>query len=223
MRSSGSPEPGRQPDDPGPDGPDGPDSPRSRHAAGAGYAGLPVGAFLDALAAASPAPAAGSAAALVLAQAAALCAKAARLSAARLGESKAAELTAGAEQVRAAATALADADASAYQEVIAAGRGGAAGNLAAALSRAADVPMEVVALAAELAGPAAVLAAAGNPNLRGDAQTAALLGQAAARSAARLVGINLARAGLAGDPRPARAARLLARIDARTAGTAPSA
>ena len=243
-----------------------PGSPAARDPAG--YAGLPVGAFLDALAAASPAPAAGSAAALVLAQAAALCAKSARLSARQLGEGKAAELTAAAERVRAAATALIDADAVAYQGVIAAarvaraarheasghggpatapasaaagsspapgaaaaapasspataaaaGRGEAAGRLAAAWSRAADVPMEVVALAAELAGPAAALTAGGNPNLRGDARTAVLLSQAAARSAARLVTINLA--GAAGDPRPARAASLLARVSQLTTETDP--
>ena len=221
-----------------------------------------MGAFLDALAAPAPAPAAGSAAALVLAQAAALCAKSARLSARYVGEERAGELATAAGQVRAAATEMIDADAAAYKDVIAAagaareasagdpapmsgaqangtregtaktdiGSAGAqagsdamvggaqasnaAADLAAALSRAADVPVGIIALAAELAGSAAVLAASGNPNLRGDAQSAALLAQAAASSAARLVAINLADA--PHDPRIGRSARLLARIDVLT-------
>ncbi|MGI9005864.1 MAG: cyclodeaminase/cyclohydrolase family protein [Streptosporangiaceae bacterium] len=201
----------------------GPEPDRAAVRVPAGYAGLPVGEFLDALAAGAPAPAAGSAAAVVLALAAALCAKSARLSARQLGAGKAAELTAAAERVRAAATALIDADAWAYQAVIAAGRagpGGEADNRAAALSRAADVPMQIAALAADLAGTAARLATAGNPNLRGDAHTAALLAQAAARSAARLVAINLADA--PGDPRPARAAHLVARIAGLAAAAGPA-
>lgn len=236
MRSSDSPEPGRtRPNGPGSSGPPALGRP--------GYAGLTVGAFLDALAAAEPAPAAGSAAAVVLAQAAALCAKSARLSSRQLGTTRAGALTAAAEHVRAAATALADADADAYQEVIAAARavrttapaaapaaadretagqeaagrvpnggsGEPAAALAAALSRAADVPMEIIELTAGLAETAATLATSGNPRLRGDAETAALLAQAAAKSAARLVDINLA--GNPADPRPARAARLLTRMD----------
>jgi methenyltetrahydrofolate cyclohydrolase len=271
---------------------DSPD-PADRVNEAAGYAGLSVSAFLDALAAAAPAPAAGSAAALVLAQAAALCAKSARLSSHYVGDDRAGELVTVAEQVRAAATDMIDADAAAYKDVIAAARaarqaragepapvsgaqtngtregtakagGGDAGaqagsdamvggaqagsdaadraqpasdaaaraqpgsaaaaraqpgskaaaDLAAALSRAADVPVGIIALAAEIAGSAAVLAATGNPNLRGDAQSAALLAQAAASSAARLVAINLADA--PHDPRIGRSARLLARIDVLT-------
>ena len=46
--------------------------------------------------------------------------------------------------------------------------------------------------AAEVAELAADLAARGNPTLRGDAATAALLAEAAARAAANLVAINLA-------------------------------
>ena len=167
------------------------------------------------MAAASPAPAAGSAAALVLAHAAALCAKSARLSARQLGEERAAQLAAAAERVRADATALIDADARAYEAVIAAARGASEAGLAEALSQAADVPLDIVVLASELAWPARDLATTGNPNLRGDALTAALLAQAAARSAAWLVAINLADA--VGDPRPARAASHLDRIESLTA------
>jgi formiminotetrahydrofolate cyclodeaminase len=83
-------------------------------------------------------------------------------------------------------------------------------SLARALSKAADVPMEIVELAAQVAGLAAPLAAVGNPALRGDAVAAALLAQAGARAAATLVAINLADS--PDDLRPARAFDLLASI-----------
>ena len=180
------------------------------------YQPLPVGGFLDALAAAAPAPAAGSAAALVLAQAAALCAKAARLSARQLTAGRADLLTAQAEQARAEAASLIDEDARAFGAVIEqrrrpAGQSGSAEATAAALSRAADVPMRIAELAVAVAGLGAALAADGNPALRGDALTAGYLAQAAARSAAALVRINLSVA--PGDPRPARAQGLLTSID----------
>lgn len=82
------------------------------------YARLSVGAFLDALAAGAPAPAAGSAVALVLAQAAALCAKSARLSARQLTAGRAAHLTAEAERIRCTAASLIDEDPRAFQAVI---------------------------------------------------------------------------------------------------------
>jgi methenyltetrahydrofolate cyclohydrolase len=78
--------------------------------------------------------------------------------------------------------------------------------LAAALSQASVVPMEVAEIGAELAAVAAAIAAGGNPNVRGDAVTAALLAAAGSRSAAALVRINLA--GAKADDRPARAERL---------------
>jgi len=195
------------------------------------YAGLSVGAFLDALAAGAAAPAGGSAAALVLAQAAALCAKSARLSGRQLTASRAAELTAEAEQIRATAASLIDEDPRAYQAVIEHSRriggeqnrriggerraersaAGRSDGMAAALSAAADVPMRIVELATSVAALAAVLARDGKPALRGDAITAGLLARAAARSAAALVSINLA--GMPADPRHSRADSLLAAID----------
>jgi formiminotetrahydrofolate cyclodeaminase len=183
---------------------------------GGSYQPLPVGGFLDALAAGAPAPAAGSAAALVLAQAAALCAKSARLSARQLTADQAGQLTAEAEQARAEAASLIDEDARAFSAVIEqsrrpAGQSGSAEGLAAALSRAADVPMRIVELAAAVARLGVTLAADGNPALRGDALAAGYLAQAAARSAAALVRINLA--STPGDPRPARAQALLTSID----------
>jgi formiminotetrahydrofolate cyclodeaminase len=190
---------------------------------------LPVGAFLHAMAAGTAAPAGGSAAALTLAQAAALCAKTARLSARQVTADQAAELTAEAERIRATAATLIDADALAYQAVIAQSHSAATARaavladptapgvaddlghevreLGAALSRAADVPMQIVELADPVARLTATLATMGNQALRGDAITAGLLALAAARSAALLVSINLADA--PEDPRPARAAGLV--------------
>jgi methenyltetrahydrofolate cyclohydrolase len=52
-------------------------------------------------------------------------------------------------------------------------------------------PLEIARTAAELADLAAELATNGNPNLTGDAIAGALLAEAAAQAAARLVQINL--------------------------------
>jgi formiminotetrahydrofolate cyclodeaminase len=78
--------------------------------------------------------------------------------------------------------------------------------MADALSQASMVPMEVAEIGSEVAAVAAAVAAGGNPNVRGDAVTAALLAAAGARAAAALVRINLA--GAEGDDRPARAEHL---------------
>jgi len=185
-----------------------------------GYTALPVGAFLDALAARTPAPAGGSAAALVLAQAAALCAKSARLSERQLPARRAAELTSEAEHIRRSAASLIDEDPRAYANVLKARRSrnqqpedpaAAAARLATALSAAADVPLRLIELAVPVSAIAATLAADGNQALRGDALAAGLLAQAAARAAACLVRINLT--GAPGDARLARVGALLARMD----------
>jgi formiminotetrahydrofolate cyclodeaminase len=183
------------------------------------YGGLPVSAFLDALAAKVPAPAGGSAAALVLAQAAALCAKSARLSERQLTAGRAAEITQEAERKRGTAASLIDEDPRAYANVLKARRrrndqpddAAAVAGMAAALSAAADVPLRIVELAVPVSAIAATLAADGNQTLRGDALAAGLLAQAAARAAACLVRINLSDA--PGDPRLARIDALLASID----------
>jgi methenyltetrahydrofolate cyclohydrolase len=52
-------------------------------------------------------------------------------------------------------------------------------------------PLEIARVAADLAELAAELAVNGNPNLNGDAIGGALLAEAAAQAAARLVAINL--------------------------------
>jgi formiminotetrahydrofolate cyclodeaminase len=68
--------------------------------------------------------------------------------------------------------------------------------------------MEVAEIGAEVAAAAAAIADGGNPNVRGDAVTAALLAAAGSRAAAALVRINLA--GAEDDDRPARAEQLAA-------------
>ncbi|MBV8710203.1 MAG: cyclodeaminase/cyclohydrolase family protein [Solirubrobacterales bacterium] len=61
----------------------------------------------------------------------------------------------------------------------------------AARTAASQSPLEVAEVAAEVAEMAADITRAGNPNLAGDAIAGALLAEAAAQAAARLVAINL--------------------------------
>ena len=177
---------------------------------GPSYLGLPVSQFLDQLAGPEPAPSGGGAAALAVSMGAGLCAMAARLSSGQLPEAE--DLAAAAQRTAARAAALIQADADSYRGVIDAQRqqqgdtGARRRKIAAALAAAAGVPMEIAELAAGVARLAARLAADGNPNLRGDAITGALLAEAGARAAAVLVGINLA--GAADDDRPAQAGQL---------------
>jgi methenyltetrahydrofolate cyclohydrolase len=63
--------------------------------------------------------------------------------------------------------------------------------LRAARSAAAQSPVEIAFAACDLAELAAELVVIGNPNLEGDALTGCLLAEAACRSAARLVELNL--------------------------------
>jgi formiminotetrahydrofolate cyclodeaminase len=162
----------------------------------------PVGQFLDQVAARSPAPGGGAAAALTGALAAGLAAMAARFSTAQLPG--AADLAARADQLRHRAAELVDEDAQAYTRVLdafalardAAGRDQ---QVREALQVAAAKPREMTQIAAEVAEMAARVAGAGNPNLRGDSVTAALLAEASARSAACLVDINVTLGGLGNE------------------------
>ena len=179
----------------------------------AGYLDMRVGEFLEELAAAQPAPGGGSAAALAVALAAALCAMTAELSARHLNDAP--RLAADSRGLLHRAAPLAQADADAYAGVLAARRapGQPDGTqrkerVAAALARASEVPLEVTQLGDRVAALAAKIAGGGNPAVRGDALTAARLAAAAAQAAAVLVQINLA--GTPDDPRPASAARLAA-------------
>jgi formiminotetrahydrofolate cyclodeaminase len=155
----------------------------------------PAGQFLDDVAARTPAPGGGGASAMTAALAAGLVAMAARFSQAQLPG--AAEIASRADELRHRATELVTEDGEAYGCVLEAfalprdAAGDRDERIRAALERAAAVPGEMTQIAAQVAGMAARLAAEGNPNLRGDSISAALLAEAAARSAAALVAINV--------------------------------
>lgn len=126
--------------------------------------------------------------------AAGLVAMAARFSSGKLRDY--AQRAGHADELRVALLELADADADAYGRVLAAYREpkddpDRAGHIAEALRDAADVPLRIAGIAAEVAERAAELAVLGNRNLIGDALTAVFAAEAAARSAAGLVRINV--------------------------------
>jgi methenyltetrahydrofolate cyclohydrolase len=168
------------------------------------YLDMQVGRFVDALSAATPDPGGGAAAALAVTFAAGLCVMTARLSGRQLPAAE--EMADRARLLRDRAAPLAQADVEAYRAVIAAFRAPGRAGAAAALSAACTVPMEVARIGAEVAAVAAAVAAGGNPNVRGDAVTAALLAASGAQAAAALVRINLT--GGEDDGRPALAEQL---------------
>jgi formiminotetrahydrofolate cyclodeaminase len=156
----------------------------------------PLQDYLDAIAAETPAPGGGSVAAVVTEMAAALAAMAARFS--REHWDGAIGAVAQAEALRKRASPLAEEDADAYEAVLAAQRMPKEiepevrnALIGETLSRAADVPLRIAEVAADVAALGAEIAEQGNPNLRGDAAAAVLLCESAARVAANLVQINL--------------------------------
>ncbi|HSL64783.1 MAG TPA: cyclodeaminase/cyclohydrolase family protein [Gaiellaceae bacterium] len=149
--------------------------------------------LLDAIAEDTLVPASGSVAGVVVAMAAALTAMAARRSSGTWAQAGGA--VAQAEALRRRATPLAQEDAEAYLEAVARLEQRASGRdaeLGRALARAAEVPLLIAQVAADVAALAKEVAESGDPAVRGDATGAALLAQAAARAAAHLVEINLA-------------------------------
>jgi len=158
------------------------------------------------------APGGGSVAAIVTGLAASLAAMAARFSTEQWED--AAGAIAQAETLRARVLPLADEDARAYESFLLARRMSEEFDpqvrdaaIGEALSRAADVPLAIAEAALDVASLAAELVEHGNPNLRGDAATAALLAEAAVRAAANLVEVNLATR--EGDERIERARELV--------------
>jgi methenyltetrahydrofolate cyclohydrolase len=153
--------------------------------------------LLDLVASEERVPAGGSSAALVVAIAAGLVAKAARLS--RSEWLEAAGAVAQADTLRARALSLAESDAVAYKDALATLEGiekvepdrrDAA--IQEALIRSAEVPLLISQTACDVSLLAADVAQAGNPELGADAGIAALLAEAAARAAGHLVEVNLA-------------------------------
>ena len=112
------------------------------------------------------------------------------------GWERRAEVVGRAEELRARAEPLADADAEAYGAFM-------AERTEESVERIVAVPFELVAIAAEVAELAAVVAVEGNPNVSGDAAAGADLAAAVASIAARLVEINAR----GGDERAAEARR----------------
>jgi formiminotetrahydrofolate cyclodeaminase len=186
-----------------------------------------VASFCETVAAETSAPGGGSVAAIVAGLAASLTAMAARFSTEQWED--AAGAVAQAEALRARLLRLAEEDAKAYENFLLARRmpeevdlevrNAAVGE---ALSRAADVPLAIAEAALDVSSLAAELAERGNHNLRGDAATATLLAEAAVRSTANLVEINLATR--EDDERVARARELVEmarRISRRVLELAP--
>ena len=193
---------------------------------GPDYLGQPLGGFLDLVASREPAPGGGASSAVTVALAAALTAMAARFSTEHLADAD--DLAARADELRAEVVPLARADGAAYGRVLEAQRAprddeeARRRKIREALTEAADVPLSVAGIGAEVAGLAARLVEGGNPNLRGDGVTAVALAGAGVRAAAALVEINVS-AGGADDGRLSRVAELqaaaaAAREDAEGAG-----
>lgn len=179
------------------------------------YTELPLARFLDMVASREPAPGGGASAAVAVALAAALTAMAARFSTEHLDD--AGTVADRAEELRSRVMPLAQADAVAYGRVLDAYRiprddEERRRKIREALSDAADVPLSVAEVGAEVAGNAGQLAEAGNPNLRGDAVTATILARAAVHAAATLVEINVSAGGA--DDRLTRVNQLLAAMAA---------
>jgi formiminotetrahydrofolate cyclodeaminase len=187
---------------------------------GPDYLGQPLGSFLDLVASREPAPGGGASAAVTVALAAALTAMAARFSTEHLADAD--ELAARADGLREEVVPLAQADAAAYGRVLDAYRTprddeeGRRRKIRDALTEAADVPLSIAGIGAEVAGNAARLVEEGNPNLRGDAVTAVALAGAGVRAAVTLVEINVS-AGGDDDGRLARAAEFRATAAAQEA------
>jgi methenyltetrahydrofolate cyclohydrolase len=167
------------------------------------YAELPLGRFLDMVASREPAPGGGASAAVAVALAAALTGMAARFSTDQLADAH--RIADRAEGLRSQVMPLARADAAAYGRVLDAYRSsrddeeGRRRKVRDALSEAADVPLAIAEIGAEVAGISVRLAEDGNPNLRGDAVTATALAGAGVRAAAVLVEINVRAGGTEGD------------------------
>jgi formiminotetrahydrofolate cyclodeaminase len=172
------------------------------------YLDLALTDYLDQVAAPTPAPGAGAVAATVVALAAGLAAMAAGLSTRQLSDAE--RLAERMRRLQGQVAPLAERDAGVYGEVLVAQRRpsddpGRRAAVSEALSRAADVPLEIATAGVAVLDVAAEVARRGNPNLRGDAVTACLLAQAAVQAAATLVELNLPDDA---DPRRARVTEL---------------
>jgi formiminotetrahydrofolate cyclodeaminase len=174
------------------------------------YLDLSLDDYLDRVAAATPAPGAGAVSATVVALSAGLAAMAAGLSRRQLTEAD--ELADRMRTLQQQVKPLGQRDADAYADVLAAQRLSRddperSAAVREALSRAADVPLEIAEIGMAVLDVAADVVRRGNPNLRGDALTACLIAQAGVLAATALVELNLPDDR---DPRRGRSAELAA-------------
>ncbi len=197
----------------------------STEASADGFLQLRVEHLLESVAARTPAPGGGAAAAVVTGLAAGLVAMAGRFAD---PASIPADLVQRADGLRARAAPLADADAAAYGRYLDAVRlprepdpAARKAAMAEALSDATDVPMSILQIAAAVADLGRQLLDGGNPRVYGDAGAGVLLAAAAAETAALLVAENLASA--PADPRARTAAVLAAGARAIAVGVQPVA
>ncbi len=158
--------------------------------------------LLEKIASKEPAPASGSACGAVVAAAAALVEKAARLSVKHWdGAALALER---AHALRLEGFELIEEDTQAYLAFVDAVRSQA--DVPTAHARTVDVPLRMTRAAAEVAALAVQVAHRGNPNLRADAVVAAILAAAAAEAGLTLIEVNVSDA--PDDHRLAAAAKL---------------
>jgi formiminotetrahydrofolate cyclodeaminase len=189
---------------------------------------LPLATFLDQAASASPTPGGGAVAAVGGALAAAMVAMTARLTEGRRGyeavQTQVTELATAADAARQALLDLAEADARAYERVMAAmrlprdtdaARATRAAALQAALIEATHVPAAVAARCEAVLALAESAAEITNRNALGDVATAGLLAEAAMRAAAVQGELNLG-----GIDDAAFTARMGAELAPRAAGAA---
>ncbi|TMC51806.1 MAG: cyclodeaminase/cyclohydrolase family protein [Chloroflexi bacterium] len=160
-----------------------------------------------------PAPASGSAAASVVATAAALLQKVARRSVKQWSGAAAAYERAKAIRLR--AEALVELDSSAFLDYLEAVRLGQ--GVEGARKRTIDIPTQIASAAEEAIDLGRALAGNGNPNLRADAIAAGILAQAAATIAEILVQVNES----AGPPAAPGPAGDRGRAPGRSPGTDP--
>ena len=154
------------------------------------YLDIRLGDFLHRLATQAPGPGGGSAAALTVSVAAGLVAMSARASAGTWPEARG--VAAQARALLARTAPLVEADAEAWHEALSAlAERPAAEELEEKLTRAAQVPLSIADTAADVAALAALAAERGDGTYRGDAAAAAVLAEAGARAAAKLVAVNL--------------------------------
>ena len=176
--------------------------------------GYSLSGLLDAFGAPTPTPGAGPAVAVLCAVAAALVEM---VSGIATGDDDAARTAAlacreRAHELRLRALELAQSDVTAYEAVLAARRQAAGPDrtraIRGALAAAADPPLAIAQLAAEIARLAADAGTRARGGVRGEAETAAILADAAVAACAPMLTLNLA--GHPNDPRRQQVRELIA-------------